>query len=55
MSLDLTLEENDAMEYVKGRVVELPSLLKSGRVVALLKSRIEHVLANLIYGTMLYE
>jgi len=25
MYLDLTLEENDAMDYVKGRVVEPPS------------------------------
>ena len=25
MSLDLTLEEHDAMDYVKGRVVEPPS------------------------------
>lgn len=25
MSLDLTLEENDAIDYVKGRVIEPPS------------------------------
>jgi len=25
MTLDLTLEENDAMDYVKGRITESPS------------------------------
>ena len=43
MSLDLTLEENDAMDYVKGRVVEPPS---SALVVAKTKYKKDEVKAN---------